>query len=239
MKPTPLHPCDTAQASMLHDANACKDRGTELFMKEKYELAAAEYFDGIMILVKGQRGADILDLVTTLRSNRSACFLQLARTSCSGPAQIISWAREAARDATAVLDMPKHASPVLLLKARLRRASATGIILQHEGSDVEATIEQTSADAAQVLHSPLASGDQKKQARELQEPIRLQHAKALYIGGLPDARTARAANGAPRGVHRRANAQDRQVFHGQTWTCEHGRWHAQGWRGERCGIQDA
>ena len=172
MKPTPLHPCDTAQASMLHDANACKDRGTELFMKEKYELAAAEYFDGIMILVKGQRGADILDLVTTLRSNRSACFLQLARTSCSGPAQIISWAREAARDATAVLDMPKHASPVLLLKARLRRASATGIILQHEGSDVEATIEQTSADAAQVLHSPLASGDQKKQARELQEMLR-------------------------------------------------------------------
>lgn len=161
---------DDAQltVSALHKAHTCKNRGNDLFKQEQYESAAKEYFDGIIHLTKAQRNAEILDLVTTLRSNRSACYLQLARDGKES-AQIISWATEATRDATAVLDLPKHASEVLMLKARLRRASALSLMLQH--GDGAGQAGQASADAADVICSSLATKEQAKQAEQIQQKL--------------------------------------------------------------------
>lgn len=165
-------PTATADARALRDAMACKERGTELFKGSKYEAAAEMYLDGIMGLVKAQRNASNLDLIATLRSNRAACLLQLAREGhARGDAtKVKRLAVEVIRDTTAVLDLGKHAGPMLAVKARMRRAEVTCLSIDTGENDGEAAA-QARADLAEVCSDPLATAEQKERALKLQQTV--------------------------------------------------------------------
>lgn len=170
---------DTAAATAglvaLHEANRAKARGNELYKSGDLDSAATAYAEGISrLLAERSSPSDVLDLLTTLRGNRAACSLTLARdVAAENKTKSSSWARDVITDCTAVLDMRKHATPVLVLRALSRRASAIEILHELKVA-TDDDLRQAAEDASAVISDGLATEDQRKRALQVRTVLGLE-----------------------------------------------------------------
>jgi hypothetical protein len=97
-------------------AGEYKKQGVEMFQNGHYQAAADAFAKGIKVVDQQQTGnEEFVSLRVSLRSNRAASFLEMARGDGSKE-QERAWAEEVVIDCTAVVDMPADAAPGLLVK---------------------------------------------------------------------------------------------------------------------------
>ena len=154
---------DAVAGRLIAEASQCKQRGNTKYSARDFEGAAREYSDGLDALAQFESGSsDKMDLLVTLHSNRGACFLALAMASVGTGATTA--AERCVVDCSAVIDLCSHASDVMLVKNRLKRARAaivTGDVAtaRDDVSAVEAAAAATAAqrDEARALAPTIAA----------------------------------------------------------------------------------